>query len=169
MIIFPYVVKADQDMFDLTVNKVFLQNDQGYWGKILYKPVNTQGFYFELLSIDNYYQQAGLGVGVNVFKTPKNNDSILPEIEIWNLLGGEKYWINETSNSFFQAGVQADASLSIGKISFGSSICFDDYLGTFFRHQLELKVRTKWGLGNIGVGNLLGSNDGYAFWIGFEL
>lgn len=143
------------------VNTVFFRNDHGYLSKLRFDPIEGKGTYLEWLQIGDYYRQLSLG-GEFLWREDCFG-------ETWLLIGLEQYDLTDYINRFFRVGLRTDLPLPWGEVTLEVDLMLDDAVGPFLRYQGELRFPQTWLQGQIGFGNLLGSRDGYAVWVGFDL
>ncbi len=163
LVLSPVRINADSVDLLLSGSQVFFANAEqtGQWWKARLALLESQGMYLEYLKIEDYYAQVGAGFEIILLNYPIG--------QLWGVAGGEEYLIHETKNEFFRTGLRLELPLAFGELEMTTDVFFDDLTGIFPRYYTELKLSKWWLKGNLGVGNLLGSNDGYAFWVGFEI
>lgn len=115
----------------------------------------------EYLQIERYYQQFGAGLEINLLHHPS--------VKLWGLLGGEGYQLSTRNNNFFRTGLRLEFAAFFPETHVNVDLLVDDQLGLIPRYYLEMKSSEGWVQGNLGLGNLLGTADGLAFWFGIEI
>lgn len=143
------------------LSKVFLLQDQGYLGKLRFDPDQERGVYLDWLQIGNYYRQYGVGL-----ELLWRNDRFG---ETWLLMGYERYDLHSNRNGFSRIGARTEFPLKWGELVLQADWMIDDLIGPFLRYQCELRFPGSRLQTQIGIGNLLGSRDGYAVWFGVAL
>lgn len=146
---------------EISANQLFFLPQSGQWWKIRANDYYSQGVYLEYLQIEGFYQQIGAGIEINLLHRPS--------VELWGLVGGEGYQLVSQSNNLLRTGLRLELPLPFLELHWCFDLMVDDQLGNFPRYYLEIKSSTDGLQGNGGFGNLLGSRDGYAFWVGFEI
>ncbi|MCK4257396.1 MAG: hypothetical protein KAX49_00365 [Halanaerobiales bacterium] len=150
---------ADALSYQLSINKIFFSEDEGYSWNARLDLVPNQGFYLDGLQIGDFYDQWGAGIEFLLFDHPK--------FATWGFVGVEKYKLNRTHNSFFKTGMHIEFPVSSARFALKGELVIDDMIGIFPRYQIETWL-PKYFI-NLGVGNLFGNEDGYAFWVGIRL
>lgn len=147
--------------FDLGVSKVFFRQDSGILGTVRAEVYQNSDVYLELLQIDDYYRQLGAGVSYAFYKQNERT--------VRFVLGMDRYQLLATTNYLFRTGVACEEQLPFGEMALDTYLLLDDLTGVSLRYGLELRLPDTLLKGKIGVGNLLGSGDGYAVWVGLTL
>lgn len=153
--------RAEAIHFQVGLNKVFFLQDQGYLGKLRLDTEEGSKVYFEWLQVSDYFHQRSLGLELFWRKGFFGETSLL--------VGYENYTLQDYSNDFFRFGARTDFPMRWGEISLEADLMVDHLVGPFVRYQCEVRFPKTWMQSQIGFGNLLGSRDGYALWVGFDL
>lgn len=147
--------------FEISANQLFFLPQSGQWWKMRINNQYTQGIYLEYLQIERYYQQIGAGLEVNLLHRPS--------VKLWGLFGGEGYQLSTRNNNFLRTGLRLEFAAFFPEIHVNVDLLVDDQLGWIPRYYLEMKSSEGWVQSNLGLGNLLGTADGLAFWVGIEI
>lgn len=147
--------------WDLSLKRIYLSEDQGVWGSIQYQHFSGQSLYGEFFQIGDFYHQRGFGFGITVYKNS--------QVHISNTFGIDRYHIFDYENTFYRTGLCLDWKLGKGSLTLEGDLALDDLVGNFVRYQLNYSLPVKVGKIDLGMGNLLGSKDGLALWVGIGL
>lgn len=165
LIVFIVSISAPGDTkflgWDLSMRRIYLSDDQGVWGSIQYQHFSGQSLYGEFFQIGDFYQQGGAGFGITIYKNQ--------QVHVSSTFGIDKYRIFDFVNSFYRTGLCLDWELGKGSLTLDGDLVLDDQVGNFLRYQLNYSLPVQAVKLDLGVGNLLGSKDGLAFWIGIGL
>lgn len=141
-----------------SINRVFFLGDGGYYGNLHVNSGQFPGLFVDGLQVGDYFQQVGYGLELALPKRAGRQFTIE--------LGQDQYRLLQARNFLWRLGVRGEFTLACANLSLGVNLMLDDLTGKYLTYQAEFHFPKSKLKGNIGIGNLLGSDDGYAIWTG---